>query len=175
MVIVDDIMYTIEWGPGWRIQPRDATTGEVIGDPVDNYRNVASNGEITVASTVNGRIFQADPVTLEPIGTPFPGTTGPASGLQLSRDGTLLMVRGDDETLRFYDVATRTPLGDPIDLDRVFFESAAVLRPDGRQAAAVTSTASSCWDLDPDHWVVGACRSPDATSPTRNGTNTSAT
>ena len=107
---------------------------------------------------MNGRIFQAEPVTLEPIGTPFPGTTGPASGLQLSRDGTLLMVRGDDETLRFYDVATRTPLGDPIDLDRFFMESEAVLRPDGRQAAAVTNQGIVVWDLDPDHWVVAACR-----------------
>ena len=158
LVTVDDVMYTVELGPRWRIQRRDATTGEVIGDSADDYRNVASNGEITVASTVSGRIFQADPVTLQPIGTPFPGTTGPASGLQLSSDGTLLMVRGDDETLRFYDVATRTPLGDPIDLDRFFMESGAVLRPDGRQAAAVTSQGIVVWDLDPDHWVVAACR-----------------
>ena len=158
VVIVDDVMYTVELGPRWRIQPRDTMTGEVIGDAADDYRNVASNGEITIASTVNGRILQADPVTLQPIGTPFPGTTGPASGLQLSRDGTVLMVRGDDETLRFYDIATRTPLGDPIDLNRFFMDSAAVLRPDGRQAAAVSNQGIVVWDLDPAHWVVAACQ-----------------
>lgn len=37
-------------------------------------------------------------------------------------------------------------------------DSAAVLRPDGRQAAAVSNQGIVVWDLDPAHWVVAACQ-----------------
>ena len=158
IVIVGDVMYTIQVDSRWHIERRDVSTGDVISDSAEDYRNVASNGEITIASTVDGRIFEADPVTLQPIGVPFPGTTGPASGLKLSSDGTMLMVRGDDETLHFYDVATRTPLGDPIDLNRFFMDSEAVLRADGLQAAAMTGQGIVVWDLHPEHWIEEACQ-----------------
>jgi hypothetical protein len=158
VVTVDDVMYTIEIeSSGFHIERRDARSGEVLGESTPGYRDLASDGHTVVVITVNGQIFEADPVSLEPIGLPFPGTTGAASDLAISDDGRLLMIRGDDETLRFYDVATRTPIGDPIDLDRYFMESEARLRPDGLQAAALTGQGIVVWDLDPELWMQAAC------------------
>ena len=96
-------------------------------------------------------------MTLEPIGSPFPGGNGSISDMAIDETGRRLMVRGDDETLRVYDIATRTPLGDPIDLDQPFMESGAVFRSDGRSAAAVSGHGIVVWDLDPEHWVAAAC------------------
>ncbi len=55
-------------------------------------------------------------MSLEPIGLPFPGINGPTQTLGVDELGQRLMVLGNDETLRFYDIATRTQLGDPIDV-----------------------------------------------------------
>ena len=79
------------------------------------------------------------------------------------------MVLGNDETLRFYDIATRTQLGDAIDLaygDELHDNAVnvdddcagAVLRGDGLQAAADTGQGIVVWDLDPAHWVEAACQ-----------------
>jgi hypothetical protein len=141
-----------------RLQRRDPQTGEVLAESAPGIRNVAARNGTVIASTITGRIFEVDPLTLEPIGLPFPGITGAASDLALDSSATRLMVRGDDETLRIYDVASRTPLGDPIDLDRFFMESGAVLRDDGLAAAAVTGRGIVVWDLDPQHWIEAACQ-----------------
>jgi hypothetical protein len=141
-----------------RLQRRDLKTGEVLAEGIPGVRNVATSNGVVIVNTITGRIFEIDPITLEPIGSPFPGITGPASDLALDSSASRLMVRGDDETLRIYDVGSRIPLGDPIDLDRIFTESSAVLRADGLAAAAVTGQGIVVWDLDPDHWVDAACQ-----------------
>ena len=80
------------------------------------FSSVAAGGGIVVGSTVDGRIFELDPTSLEEIGLPFPGINGLTNALGVDELGQRLMVLGNDETLRFYDIATRTQLGDAIDL-----------------------------------------------------------
>ena len=50
---------------------------------------------------------------------------------------------------------SRTQLGDPIALGLRF--AGAALRPDGLEAAVATDHGIAVWDLDPEHWVQGAC------------------
>ena len=98
-------------------------------------------------------------MTLQPIGAAFPATTGPTFGLAVDTAGRILMVRSDDRALRFYDIATRTQLGDPIDLDIWPADAAqAVLRQDGLQAAVKNGSGIVVWDLDPEVWVTAACQ-----------------
>ena len=80
--------------------------------------------------------------------------------MALDEAGRRLMVLGGDTKLRFYDVASRTQLGDPIDIafDVADGDPGAVLRPDGLQAAADTGQGVLVWDLDPARWVDAACQ-----------------
>jgi WD40 repeat protein len=124
--------------------------------PVGDYRKIATNGTVLTAATVDGHVVELDPVSLDVIGAPFPGTNGQVGSMAIDASGRRLMVRADDDSLRFYDVPTRTQLGDPIDTDATFAN--AVLRGDGMMAAAVTGDGIVVWDLDPAHWVDAACR-----------------
>jgi hypothetical protein len=139
------------------VQRINRSTGAVLAesDRSHVYRQVAAGGGTVVASTFDGLIIELDPVTLEPIGAPFPGTNGPVTALDLDERGRRLLVRADDDSLRFYDVPTRTQLGEPIDTDVPFANAA--LRDDGLVAAAVTRRGISIYDLDPARWVVVAC------------------
>ena len=70
------------------------------------------------------------------------------------------MVLGGDAKLRFYDVASRTQLGDPIDIafDVTEGDPGAVLRDDGLRAAAETGQGIVVWDLDPARRLDAACQ-----------------
>ena len=135
-----------------------ANSLEPLGAPATGFRNVATGGGVVIASTDNGQIFEVDPITLKPIGRPFPATNGTTSSLTLDDAGRILMVSGNDEMLRFYDVASRTQLGDPIDTD-VSGETVAPysVETDNKQPS-ITSQGIVVWDLDPDHWVDAACQ-----------------
>ena len=141
----------------FRVQRRDRDSLEPVGEPAIGFSNVATGGRVVIASTDDGQVFEVDPITLEPIGLPFPATNGTISGLALDETGRILMVSGNDEMVRFYDVASRTQLGDPIDTD-VWGGVGTALRRDGQQAAMITSQGIVVWDLDPDHWVEAACQ-----------------
>ena len=152
--------------PVYQVQRRDPDDGAVLAS-ASGFSNVAAGGGIVVASTSDGRIDQLDPTSLEPIGLPFPGINGPAQTLALDDAGRRLLVLGTDESLRIFDVATRTQLGDAIDLayvaanNAIAFDTdddAAVLRGDGMRAAADAGQGIVVWDLDPAHWVDAACR-----------------
>jgi DNA-binding SARP family transcriptional activator/WD40 repeat protein len=137
------------------IQRRDLATGAVLAESEPGYRNVALGGGVVVAATVDGHLAELDPETLEPVGAPFPGTNGAVGTLGIDDSGRRLMVRADDDSLRFYDIPTRTQLGDPIDTDVPF--ASAALRADGMAAAAVTGLGIVTWDLDPARWEEAAC------------------
>jgi WD40 repeat protein len=154
--------------PNYQVQRRDLSTGAVLVS-VPGFSNVATGAGILVASTTDGRILELDPTSLQPVGAPFPGTNGSTQTLSVDADGRRLMVLGDDEMIRYYDVATRTQLGDAIDMnygvalgnlanDVLEEVAGAVLRGDGMQAAADTGQGIVVWDLDPDHWVDAACQ-----------------
>ena len=152
----------------YRVERRDVDTGAVLAS-APGFSNVAVGGGSVVVSTFDGGIRELDPTSLEPIGAPFPGINGPAQRLAVDDVGRRLMVLGNDGTLRFYDIATRTQLGDAIDLAygdelhnlaRNLEEGVAdaVLRGDGMHAAADTGQGIVVWDLDPAHWVDAACQ-----------------
>ncbi len=152
--------------PVYQVQLRDQADGDVLAS-ASGFDNVAAAGGIVVASTSDGRIAQLDSTSLAQIGAPFAGINGPAQTLALDDAGRRLLVVGDDETLRIFDVATRTQLGDAIDLvyhaanDAPAFDTdddVAVLRSDGMQAAVDSGQGIVVWDLDPEHWVDAACR-----------------
>jgi hypothetical protein len=73
----------------------------------------------------------------------------------LSDDGRRLLVLGQDAAFRIYDIPSRTQLGGPISVGD--FASGAALRGDGLEAAVGTDQGIVLWDLDPDHWIDGAC------------------
>ena len=172
--------------PVYQVQRRDIDTGAVLAS-APGFSSVAAGGGIVVASTVDGRIFELDPTSLEPIGVPFPGINGPDQTHSVSTTlGQRLMVLGNDETLRFYDIATRTQLGDAIDLayaDRA--PRHAVNVDDG--CAAPSCAATGCRPPpSPDRGSssgistrrTGSKRPaswPAATSPETSGSNTSGT
>ncbi len=143
-------------------------TGELVGDPAVGYRDFASNEAVTLFVTTDGRMIQVDPDTLTPIGLPF-GNVGRDEWLVLDDDGRRVAILGGNplgpivsghaqQTLRLYDVASRTQLGATIDLGEIeAYEAGAAFNSDGMELAVDTEQGIVVWDLDPDHWVDAAC------------------
>ena len=79
----------------------------------------------------------------------------------LSDDAKRLMVADGllTTTMRVYDVATRTLLGDPIVHESGTELGWAAIRPDGLEVAVDTDEGIVVWDLDPAHWVEAVCQS----------------
>jgi WD40 repeat protein len=142
-------------GQQWSIQRRDARTGKVYATSPPGFTLATTNGGRVVASTTDGRIFELDPTSLQPTGPPLPGTNGMLMTLAIDDSGRRLMAKGQDDSLRFFDIPTRTLLGDPIDTEAR--DSNAVLRADGMRAAASSDDGVVVWDLDPAHWEPAAC------------------
>jgi DNA-binding SARP family transcriptional activator/WD40 repeat protein len=138
------------------LQRRDPHTGDSLGEAISGFNLLAARGGTLVANTSDGQLLVLDPDRLTAVGAPLPAITGPAAAMALSGDGRRLAVLGEDRALRFYDVPSRTQLGDELPVGR---EGAAVaIRADGLQAAVATDQGVVIWDLDPDHWVDAACR-----------------
>jgi hypothetical protein len=158
--ITPDFVYTggVCLDNEFRVERRDRDSLEPIGEAAIGFSNVTASGGVVIASTDDGQVFEVDPIMLEPIGLPFPATNGMISNLALDEAGRILMVRGEDEMVRFYDVASRTQLGDAIDTDVWGGWAGSALRGDGQQAAMSTGQGIVVWDLDPDHWVEAACQ-----------------
>jgi DNA-binding SARP family transcriptional activator/WD40 repeat protein len=142
------------------LQRRNPTTGAPIGESVGgadpSFSNIVGGGGVLVAVATTGEVLVLDADTLTPLGGPLPGTGGPASTLSLSDDGRRLLLLGADESLRLYDIPSRTQLGDAIPVG--IREAGAALRPDGLEAAVATNQGIVVWDLDPEHWAEGACQ-----------------
>jgi hypothetical protein len=145
---------------GFRVERRDPSTGEVIARSDAGFVRMTAGGGIVVAATIDGRVVELDPETLEPRGDPFPSVPGQfgAGYLAIDQHGRRLVIRADDDTLRFYDVGTRTQLGDPIDIDSDIQFASVAIRGDGKVAASVTGQGIVTYDLDPAHWEDAACR-----------------
>jgi hypothetical protein len=139
------------------LQRRDPATGAPVGEPVGHgdagFGRIVGGGGVLVAVADDGQVLVLDPDTLLPAGGPLPGISVSADVLTLSADGRRLLLVGD-RSIRFYDIASRTQLGDAIPIGR---ESGGALRPDGLEAAVGTDHGIVVWDLDPEHWVDGAC------------------
>lgn len=149
---------TVEDGSS-RVERRDLATNELLETSTEGYWNFEYRGGVFVARTVDRRIFQLDPTSLQPIGEPFPGITEVNGMWRLSEDGSrFLVVDGDPRpTMRIYDVATRTMLGDPIKVVHDPEHAWAAIRPDGLEVAVDTVDGIVIWDLDPQHWIDAVC------------------
>jgi hypothetical protein len=161
MVLVDNSAYVssaLTTGPagGFAIERRDLRTGEKLATSPVGYRVVAAGGGRVIAATSDGVISELDPQTLEPAGPPFPGINGFVVALAIDDAGRRLLVNAADDTLRVYDIPTRTPLGVPVETGES--DATAALRGDGLLAAAATGDGIVTWDLDPAHWETAACQ-----------------
>jgi WD40 repeat protein len=176
-----DHLLTVECDTECRVQSRDPQTGRSLTEPFalgfipvmrDSMAGpLATGAGIFIVGTPDGQVFQIDPDSLTPMGDAFPETNGTTWRLVLSEDGRRLAVLGTDQLLRFYDVASRTQLGDPIPVgvglgqvassrSRGVKQPAAgvALREDGMEAAIDTDQGIVIWDLNPDHWADTACQ-----------------
>lgn len=135
----------------------DTATGQQLAYNNDSLlANVRVSAENTIAAaSIDGTLELLDPETLASIAT-LPGARGFIQGMFFSADGSLLLARGNDDTLSLYDIATRSRLGDSFDLP---FDNGGSfgLRNDGLEFAVATIDGTAVWDLNPEHWLTAAC------------------
>jgi DNA-binding SARP family transcriptional activator/WD40 repeat protein len=139
------------------ITRRDRSNGAVLAQfalPTDICCITATGDDVIVANGGTGDLVVLDPATLQPAGPPFPPTRGYSAAAALSADEQRLLLLGADSSLHFYNIVSRTQLGDEIDLG---IAEGAALRDDGLQAAAASEHGIVIWDLDPEHWADAAC------------------
>ena len=144
-----------------RIERRDITTGDLLQASTEGFVDFDIRAGVLVARSQDGRILELDAQSLEPIGTPFPGDVEVDGLMWLSDDAKRLMVADgvSTTTMRIYDVATRTLLGDPIVHESGPDLGWGAIRPDGLEVAVDTADGIVVWDLDPAHWVEAVCQS----------------
>jgi WD40 repeat protein len=151
-----DHLITFDCSTTCVLRRRGPTTGATIGKPVEgDLFGVAAGRGVLVATAADGEVRVLDPDTLQPVGRPLPGIDGVASAMSFSDDGRRLLLLGGDAHLRLYDIPSRTQLGDAIPVG--IRDTGAALCPDGLEAAVTTDRGIVVWDLDPEHWVEGAC------------------
>lgn len=137
------------------IQRLDLGSGELLAVSEPGYSAVAAAREAVVAARIDGVPVELDLLSLDPVGAAFPGANGLVDSLDIDASGRLLQVTAG-ESVRFYDIASRTPLGDPITTSDRWF-APAVLSEDGAASAIVATEGIVVWDLDPDRWADAAC------------------
>lgn len=134
----------------------DGETGELVSNLLAGPWTTRVSLDGVLVGAESGAITQYDLATLEPLAK-VPGARGEVSSLQFSRDGSVLLVTSNDQTISVYDVATWTRIGDPLPTNSPFIFPG-YLRPDGGAVALNAARGISVWDIDPDHLAEAACR-----------------
>ena len=137
----------------------DAATGELLNRQPDlAIANVVVSpaGEL-VAASVDGTLGIYDGESLAKTAS-LPGARGYIQNMFFSADDATLVAAGNDGSVSIYDFASRTRLGDAIDMNLNQGVRTA-LRADGAVVAIETPRADGIelWDLDPARWVAAAC------------------
>ncbi len=147
---------TTSWDDGNHVRVHDLRTGDVVLEGLDGPQLVAyaPTGELYAAQ--EGRITIHAPDDLEQIGT-LAGAHGEINSMQFSRDGRILVVTANDQTVSVYDVASGLRLGDPLDSAAPLIVPG-FLRPDGGAVAVTGENGIVVWDLDPRRQFAAVCR-----------------
>jgi DNA-binding SARP family transcriptional activator/WD40 repeat protein len=139
----------------------DGSSGEALGTVSNSSQR---GGFITVADqlflvSTGGELTHYDLDSLEPIRT-FDGSLGFIQGINGTADGSLILTRGGEGWANLYDVASGIRLGAPIPIPvEDEFQTASIALDGSRMAiGGGIENGYQIWDLDPDHWVEGACR-----------------
>jgi hypothetical protein len=155
-----DTLYLVATRAGRdQIERRDIDTGDLLQASSEGFVDFDIRAGVLVARSEDGRILELDAESLEPLGTPFPGSVEVDGLMWLSEDAKRLMVadKVSTTTIRIYDVATRRLLGEPIVHESGPDLGWGAIRPDGLEAAVDTADGIVIWDLDPVHWVAAVC------------------
>jgi WD40 repeat protein len=115
------------------------------------------DGKTLAVSGFSGtRLFDA--ATGQPVGEPLAGHSGVVTAVSFSGDGSTLASSSIDGTVTLYDVASRQPIGDPLNAGYAGGAGTTTLSPDGR--VLVTAYGDGhvvIWDVDPAAWQQRAC------------------
>ena len=142
----------LEEGP--IVQFLDARTGQHAGAPAKWIRNaaLADDGSAIAIHDQYIRRFNADFVAV--------GETLAAGAvldsLELSADGSRLLVSARDGTVSLFDASSGERIGMPLDANAPG-ATAGFLRPDGFAIAVNVEEGVAVWDVDPARMVEAAC------------------
>ena len=134
----------------------DVATGEelrrgLLGDAISVVTPLDE-----VVSAADERLARSPIDSLEPTSTlPKPASLGRT--MQVSDDGSTLLIASWDQTVWLYDLDGGIRLGDPIEADAPDMKSA-FLHRDGRSMLTNSAEGVLRWDLDPAHHAEAACR-----------------
>ena len=133
----------------------DADTGRVISAGVEGaFQSVFAGAEELIAAYDN-RLARHTIPDLAATGS-IAGMKGGIGSLQMTEDGTTLLVAAHDGTVSLYDVASGIRLGDAITTSSPFI-IAGFIRTDGRVLLVNEEDGVAVWDLDPEHQLAAAC------------------
>ena len=146
---------TIEKDERYSTSLVDADTGRVISTGAEGatLSVMAGAGELIAAH--DNRLVRYEMPDLTASGS-LAGLKGGIDSLQLTEDGTTLLVAANDGTVSLHDLASGIRLGDAITTASPFIIPG-YLRPDGRFLVVTEEDGVAVWDLDPEHQLAAAC------------------
>jgi WD40 repeat protein len=134
----------------------DAATGARVATLPTPASNLAVSpvSDLVAAAAFDGTIRFLDGTTLRRAGDIVNGGAAFAAQIQFTPDGRTLITSGLDNTMRFFDVASRRQVGVPV----AIASWGAAISPDSRQIAITTDRGVSRLAIDAADLIQTACR-----------------
>ncbi|MEV5071321.1 winged helix-turn-helix domain-containing protein [Microbacterium sp. LMI12-1-1.1] len=134
----------------------DPRTGELLahGAPATEGNAITGTGDLITVS--DATLTRHDLDTLEPI-VSFPKPFSSGNAIQVSDDGSTMLVVGWDNRAALYGLDGAVKLGDTIDAPSPELARGAQLSHDGRRLVTGTADGILVWDLDPALHARAAC------------------
>ncbi len=138
----------------------DTHTGELVAGPVSGVSAAIfrPDSEAVFVAANDGGLEELALPSLESIGEPFPDIKGVGLNLNISDDGRTLGVADLSNRYSVIDTASRSVIGDPIQLGSLVAAQNGELSPTGGFMVLSREDGVETWDLVPDHWRDAACR-----------------